>query len=94
MSKLLMGFTNPKYRIEAVLGMRIVVNQITRNEGKIVYHLGTPLGVTAWCKEQQPFVSLKITDLETKNEVTSEFTREIEFIPSRFQGGVDFVLRS
>ncbi len=91
MSKLMSGFTVPRYRIEAVLGIRIVANQITRNEGKVIYHLGTQLGVTAWCKEQQPFVSLKITDTITKQDVTADFLRELEFVKSRYQGGVDYV---
>jgi hypothetical protein len=91
MSKFMGGFTVPKYKITATLGMIVVAGQVVRNEGNITYTLGTPLGVTAWCKEQQPFVSLKITDMETKQDVTTDFVRDLQFVKSRYGNGINFV---
>lgn len=84
-------FTNERYKIEAVLGMRVYANQITRNEAKITYHLGTPQGVASWVRDNSPFISLRITDLTTKQDVTAEFTEGIQLCKSRYQGGFTFM---
>lgn len=87
-----LGFgTVERYEIRAILGMKLVAGEIVRNEGKVTYRLGTPHGVSAWVKEQQPFVSLSIIDLSTKEDIATEFTEGIEFCESRYQGGVTYM---
>jgi hypothetical protein len=89
-SKYTGGFTQPNYLIKATLGMKAVQNQIVRNEGAVKLALGTPQGVTTWVNENQPFVSLQVIDINGM-DVTSDYTRDIHFVKSRYGGGESFV---
>ncbi len=90
MSKI-MGFTQQNYKITATLGVKVIQNQVTRNEGTVTLFLGTPHGIVAWLHENQPFVSVTITEMATKKDCTTEFVRDLQFIKSRYQGGMDYV---
>ena len=82
-------FTVPRYHIKATLGMIIINGTVVRNECTDKINLGTELGVERWIKSSNPLVSLRV--LEGDVDVTDQFKKYAEFMPSRYQGGVSFI---
>lgn len=85
------GLTTPNFHIEVTLGIIVYNTQIIRNERALSCILGTEQGVKRFLTENQPYVNVKITDLNTNDDLTSEFTEGIEFCKTRYQGGESFV---
>jgi hypothetical protein len=71
--KELLGFTVQRFKISGVFGIHIVQGQVTRQETPFTTVLGTIEGVQRWLDENQAFVSVKVTDLKTKEDITSQF---------------------
>ncbi len=78
------GFTQENYRVQVILGLVIVQNQIARNETATGITLGTREGVKRYLKECQPLVKVEVTDLHTGKDITNEFVEGLKFVPSRY----------
>jgi hypothetical protein len=91
MTKTLGGFTIPNYKVSITLGMVIVAGQIVRNESATSIILSTEQGVIRFIEECGSLVSLKVTNLINKKDVTEKFKQYARFVPSRYQGGVSYV---
>ena len=73
-----------KYRIEGIYGIKFYQDEILRDEKPFTQYLSTEWGVLAWVEEQSPFVSIKITNLTTGEDVTEDFVgNNVEFVKSR-----------
>jgi hypothetical protein len=77
-------FTDKRYKLSGVFGVHLVQGQIVRNESPFRVFLGTERGIIAFIEENNPFVSIQITDLATKQAITAQFTDRIKYSGSRY----------
>lgn len=78
------SFTDKRYKLSGVFGVHLLQGQVIRNESSFRVFLGTERGITAFIEENNPFVSIQIIDLQTKEAITIKFTEKIKYSRSRF----------
>jgi hypothetical protein len=77
-------FIDKKYKLSGVFGVHLLQGQVIRNESSFRVFLGTERGIIAFIEENNPFVSIQITDLSTKQAITTQFADRIKYSRSRY----------
>jgi hypothetical protein len=71
-----------QYKIEGIYGIKLLPSgEILRRESIFTQYLGSEAGVVLWLKEQTPFKTLEIWNLETRQ---NEFRHFMDLIGTKY----------